>query len=76
MAEYRIAAKEDRKNLSRARGKFDLGKIISWEYGESEPGSERAENKPGRNTLLSILFLDGQLCSLGASSKTAISPFL
>ena len=51
---------EDRKNLSRAVGKFDLERNISWGYVESGQSSERAENKPGRNTLLSILFLSGQ----------------
>ena len=51
---------EDRKNLSRAMDKFELEKSTSWDFGESGSSSERTDNKPGRNTILSILFLDGQ----------------
>ena len=51
---------EDRKELSRVIGTFDLGKSSSWGCGGSIASSERAENIPDRNVLLSLKFLDGQ----------------
>ena len=51
---------ENRKELSHVLGAFDLGKSSSWGYGERGGSSERAENVPDRNTLLSLKFLDGQ----------------
>ena len=51
---------EDRKKLSQIQESFDLGKNSDRGYGGSVFGSERAENEPDTNTLLSLRFLDGR----------------